>query len=275
MRKIVDSNFLNNHALVAYLSASPANFVVLCDYAAIEAYKPQSPVKSILASMAILADFPKQVIVLKNTATIQKIKVAGAGAQRRMIDDSLTRGFPLYCRQLRAARDGSDFYAAQLRDHGTAAAEHADKSLDDAKEIHESVRELAKDFTDKQLTQLRSSQLWGEDLVFKIREQLLEIVAHAHIAANVDIRKIEFSDLLYSLTFRYVLCCYLMALRWIINGTPPKNPEKIRNHVFDCGFAAYATFFDGLLTRDEGALATYNQAISMLKRLINIERGGA
>jgi hypothetical protein len=269
MRKIVDSNYLNNPALVDYLSASQTNFVVLCDYAAIEAYKAKSPVKSILASMEILADFPKQVIVLKNTVSINKLKLAEAGAQRRMIDDSLTKGFPLYCRQLSEVRGGSDFYAAQLRDHGLAAAAHADKSLDVAKDIHETVLELAKDFTGKQLTQLRSSKLWDEDLASKVREQLLVIVAHAHIAANLDIRKIEFSSLLYSLIFRYAMCCYLMALRWIINGAPPKNPEKLRNHVFDCGFVAYATFFDGLLTRDEEALVTYSQATLMLKRLIN------
>ena len=38
-RKVVDSNCLQSEALRTYLSTSAANYVVLTDYAAMEAYK--------------------------------------------------------------------------------------------------------------------------------------------------------------------------------------------------------------------------------------------
>ncbi len=261
MRMIVDSNYLNDPALATYLASSPANIVALCDYAAIEAYKAQPSLESMVASMAILADFPNQVIVLKRSATIQKLKLSADGNQRRMIDASRTKDFPHFCRQLMAAKDGSDFYAAQVRNHGIDAAKYADESLEAAGEIHEFVCGLATGFTDNQLAQFRDSQTWSDDLFIKVKGHLLEMAVEIHSTASIDIQKLR-----YSLTFRYVMCCYLMALRWISNGKPPKNPAKVRNHVFDCGFAAYATFFDGFLSCDREALITYKQAVSMLKR---------
>lgn len=36
MRKVVDSNYLNDPGLTTYLSESPQNFAVLCDYSGME-----------------------------------------------------------------------------------------------------------------------------------------------------------------------------------------------------------------------------------------------
>ena len=58
MRMVVDSNFLQDSELHKYLSKSKSNFVVLTDYAAMEAYKGNTLV-SIYKSMAILTEFPK------------------------------------------------------------------------------------------------------------------------------------------------------------------------------------------------------------------------
>jgi hypothetical protein len=66
MRKIADSNFLQSDGLVAYLSESTDNFAVVTDYAAMEACKGNTPV-SIYRSMAILARYPAQIIVLHGT----------------------------------------------------------------------------------------------------------------------------------------------------------------------------------------------------------------
>lgn len=258
---IVDSNYLNNPKLATYLASSPENIVVLCDYAALEAYKARNPLNSIMASMAILTDFPNQVIVLKRSVAIQKLKLSENGNQRRMIDASQTRNFPCFCRQLMATKDESDFYGTQIQNYGIDAAKNAEEFLEPAGEIYDLVCGLATRFTDKQLAQFRNSQPWSDDLFSIVKVHLLEMAAKEHFRASIDIQKLR-----HSLTFRYVMCCYLMALRWISNGKHPKNPAKVRNHVFDCGFAAYATFFDGFLSCDQEALITYKQAISLLKR---------
>jgi hypothetical protein len=64
-RKVVDSNFLRSTALIAYLSESTGNFVVLTDYVAMEAYK--GGISSLYESMHILTRYPERVIVLKGT----------------------------------------------------------------------------------------------------------------------------------------------------------------------------------------------------------------
>lgn len=69
MRTVVDSNFLQSDGLRAYLSKSPANMAVLTDYAAMEAHKPDT-LEMLYRSMAIVAEFPRQVIVLKGTQAV-------------------------------------------------------------------------------------------------------------------------------------------------------------------------------------------------------------
>src|SRR5208283_5895624 len=61
-RMVVDSNALQSPVLRDYLSKSIDNRAVLTDYASMEAYKGNTLV-SIFRSMALLADFPRQVIV--------------------------------------------------------------------------------------------------------------------------------------------------------------------------------------------------------------------
>jgi len=64
MRKVIDSNFMQKEKLRSYLAASTENYAVLTDYAATEAYKGDT-LASIFHSMEIVADYPKQAIVLK------------------------------------------------------------------------------------------------------------------------------------------------------------------------------------------------------------------
>ncbi len=58
MRKVVDSNFLQSPALRGYLANATTNYVVLTDYAAMEAYKGDT-LASIFKSMSISRELPK------------------------------------------------------------------------------------------------------------------------------------------------------------------------------------------------------------------------
>jgi hypothetical protein len=63
-----------------------------------------------------------------------------------------------------------------------------------------------------------------------------------------------------TLLFRAALCINLWGLRWItVGGASRAKPNKIRNDMIDINFAAYATFFDGLLTADKKLAALYTQ----------------
>src|SRR5882724_9776874 len=112
MRTVVDSNFLQSDRLRAYLSKSPAHIAVLTDYAAMEAHKADT-LETLYRSMAILGEFPRQVIVLKGTQAVCGLSGRASGLQRRMIHQEQTQGFAEYCRHLAAARRGDLSIQAQ------------------------------------------------------------------------------------------------------------------------------------------------------------------
>jgi hypothetical protein len=92
MRKLVDRNFLQSPQFREYLLVSRKNFAVLTDYAAMEAFKGDT-LANISSAMEILSEFPKQVIILKNTSIICQLKGRRCGFTRRMIDKKQTEGF--------------------------------------------------------------------------------------------------------------------------------------------------------------------------------------
>jgi hypothetical protein len=87
-RMVVDSNALQSPQLQDYLSKSTNNFAVLTDYAAMEAYKGNT-LASIFRSMALLADFPRQVIVLKTTGVVCGLRGRRPGLSKRSQKNAL------------------------------------------------------------------------------------------------------------------------------------------------------------------------------------------
>jgi hypothetical protein len=68
-------------------------------------------------------------------------------------------------------------------------------------------------------------------------------------------------ELPYTFILRYALTGYLVALRWIaVGGAKNVKPEKIRNDMVDATYAAYATYFQGLLSHDVKANEIYADA---------------
>src|SRR5215469_13939408 len=106
MKHVVDSNFLQCEALKAYLSKSLRHYVVMTDYAFMEAYKAVR-LDVLYRSMEILSQYPKQVIVLKGTATVRLLSGRPSHLQRRLIDVRATRAFSEFCGHVAAARYGN------------------------------------------------------------------------------------------------------------------------------------------------------------------------
>ncbi len=116
VRMVVDSNYLQKEKLRSYLAKSTENYAVLTDYAAMEAYKGDTLV-SIYHSMEVVADYPKQVIVLKGTQLACGLTGRAAASQEPLIDETQTREFPQYCHYLLAAKRGDLSLQQQLLEH--------------------------------------------------------------------------------------------------------------------------------------------------------------
>lgn len=73
-----------------------------------------------------------------------------------------------------------------------------------------------------------------------------------------------------TIIFRLSLCTHLLFLQWIREGSQPIiKANNIRNDVVDMMFAAYGTFFDGLLTKDQKQGEIYNEAKIILDLIRN------
>ena len=267
IRKVLDSNFCANPAVAEYLEESHDNYVVLCEYADIEVLKSGNSVQGLANTLSVLKNFSKQVIVLKSTRAISSQKIFKSGYIKRMISDAQTRGFDVYCRNVGYAVNGNMDVKNEILRQATNAKKEAEEALEVAEEYVEAARKSLNDFSESEIEQINISEVLSKDLFTKVLNQLLGMAIHSHALMGADIRRAEPSDIVNTIAFRTLLCNYLMIFRWFSNGSLPKKGEKIRNHIYDCGFAAYATLFDGLLSNDEGAQTTYRAAKRFLKQL--------
>jgi hypothetical protein len=270
-RKVVDSNALQSPLLRDYLSESTNNFAVLTEYAAIEAYKGNTLV-SIFRSMTLLADFPRQVIVLKPIMAVRGLRGRRlVEIQHRLIDHDQTRGFRMYCDRLLAAKLGDVYLRDQILRLGRAADAQMARVLADAINIPVAIDEIAKTFTEAELKLIRRTDLpLSEQLASKVIKYILLLTRSLYSRQRRPAVVRSFDELLNTFQFRAALCSFLWALDWISMAGPKcVKPEKIRNDLVDVNFAIFATYFDGLLSMDEKARRIYHQAAIVLESITN------
>jgi hypothetical protein len=273
MRTVVDSNFLQDDGLRAYLSKSPVNMAVLTDYAAMEAHKADT-LEMLYRSMAIVSEFPKQVIVLKGTQAVCALSGRASGLQRRMIDQEQTRGFAEYCRHLAAARRGDLSLQAQLLELARAARLQMERILYDVQDFGGAVEELANLFNNNEIQIIRKSTPYTRKMAAKMMQQILMMARvlfdrHPRVTKLPPIRELPNTFL-----FRTALCMYLLAKRWISVDVHQARAARIRNDLVDVNFAVFATYFDAFLTADRKINELYYEMDWVLKHVFVIPATG-
>lgn len=90
----------------------------------------------------------------------------------------------------------------------------------------------------------------------------------AQLFPNKELRA---ADILYSYPFRYATAMYCLNLFWTAVGDVTKAPtNKVRNDATDMTYAAYATFFDGIITCDEKLAAVYRLTTAFLTGVFHV-----
>jgi hypothetical protein len=269
-RVVIDSNFLQSNGLRAYLARSPANYAVITDYAAMEAYKADT-LDMLYRSMGILGDFPKQVIILKGTQAICGLRGRAAGLQRRMIDQQQTGGFAEYCRHLAAARAGNLTLQAQLLEHARAARLQMERILLDVQDYAGALEAIGAMFNSNEIRIFRKGERFTPSMAQKIMQHILTIARvlfdrHPRATQLPPMRELPNTFL-----FRTALCMYILGKRWIsVGGAHQARPERLRNDLVDLNFATFATYFDGLLTADRKIIEIYEETLWVLSHVFTI-----
>lgn len=276
MQKIVDSNRLQSDELRSYLGSSKKNVAVLTDFAAMEAYKGDT-LASIYKSTEIVSEFPDQVVVLKGTQHVNRQSGRPAGLQRRLIDDRQTREFTQYAPALSRAKHGDRALQQQLLKHGAASKEHLDRMLDDAASIGPTFDALAKAYTKKERAIIRNGgfSAYTPAMIDKLAKTLHEISVQIFAGLDAPLGLPTCEHLPNTFPFRVALCAYLLAIRWgSVGGVRDAKLHRIRNDLVDMTFAAYGTFFDGLLSKDWNLIRIHDEARLILKDLFGAQVPG-
>lgn len=266
MRKIVDSNYLRDQKLRDYLSKSQSNYVVLTDYAAMEAYKGDT-LRTIYESMAILSEFPDQVIVLKGTEKIRNLNGRTAGLTRRMIDPAGNKGFKKFCNYLKESKAGNLNINSQLLERGRWANEHMASILESAKLLPMDFVEISKMYSEEELRIFRARNgKYTKAMIEKIIDFIDELAIDVIQQSASDNRLRSAKEFGNKFIFRTCVCSKIYYLRWVRTGQQKtKKATKIHNDLVDLNFATYATYFDGILTNDRELHEIYHELEYLLR----------
>ena len=271
MKLVIDSNQLQTTQLREFLTRSRSNMAVLPDFAAMEAYKGDS-LKTIFKSMAVVSDFPDQVIVLKGSAKNCGMSGRRKGLQRRLIDESQTRGFPEYIRALRLAEAGNTQLQAQILKLGDSANEHLEKMRGDAMNIREAIEVLGSRYTKEERAIFRSRSKYTPELTDKLIRTILEMAGMIFGESPLIRKKPTYAELPNTFIFRVTLACYLLGLtRYANGGFSALSTEKLWNDFVDMMFVAYGTFFDGVMSSDKNVTQMIEEVSILLSGLFNAE----
>lgn len=269
MQNVVDSNFLRRDELRAYLASSPDNKAVLTDYVAMEAHKGDALI-SIYKSMEILCEFSRQVVILKSTTIVCGIRGRTDDLRQPLIDQGQTKHFSTYCRQLQAAKAGDISIQREILEQGRVATAQMARVQADVAIMPEVFADMAKSFTPDEISILRHERPYTEIMIDKIMRGIMMLAANffkTHPEAGWLPTAAELPN---TFIYRFSLCAYLLHLDWIAHGSQAViKPEKVRNDMVDVNFAAFATYFDGLLSADKKLTRIYMQARFMLHEIMS------
>jgi hypothetical protein len=281
MRKVVDSNFLESAALRTYLSASANNYVAMTTYVAMEAYKGDT-LPWFYDRMGVLAEYPKQVLVLKGMQEVCGLNGRISPSQESLIDETQTRDFLEFCQHLLAAKSGDLSLQSQLLENGREATAHIEKMLLDMPTLASGIDLTAKTCSAAELEILRRRErpmpqildelIQNRQMLQKLIQNVTLMAAHLfkdHPSVTKWPKLPEARD---AFIFRYAICGYVSILMRIGDGGAGKTkPDKLRNNdVIDVNIAAFATYFDGLLTADKRAAEIYAGAEFLLREVFAI-----
>lgn len=266
MKKVIDSSVLRSEALRDYLAGGSTHIAIITDHLAMELFKGDGET-NVPHSLRILADFPTQVVVLRSTNKILKLKPKASGLHARLVDDEQTEGFRLYCQALFSRSLSGEELAADRARKQFAANHRYQRLSGSVPTIRATIDRLRKSYRPDELKALRKKEPLPTDFWRRFTDDLFD--------ATVDFYRqipglppLNADGIFYTLAFRYTLCGYARAIDWIgQGGYESASDAKLMNDYTDMAYSAYATFYDGLLTEDRKLGENHAFAARMMHRV--------
>jgi hypothetical protein len=217
---VVDKNMLEDpktlgskHPLRAWLAESKDHIVIVTDYAQLEMLKGNA-LKNILKSTEILAEFPKQVHILKPITTVSGLKGKKKALKKRLTSGGGTRAFRKWCGTRAWAAAGDARFAEKILSRGEQATLQLADMLADMTGFADNILDATAAFTDDELGILRRHEPVTDAIVLKILDGTLRLAMKFFLLHPDGKRPPAVYDVPYTFIFRFALCAFLHALHW-------------------------------------------------------------
>lgn len=268
MRKVIDSNYLRSPELSTYLSRGPAYQIVLTEFILMEQFKTNAAL-TVKHSLRLCSTFPRQVLTLKRSPEILRLSTRAKGLASRLIDTAQTAAFAKFCSLINSATPLAALNA-HIGQREAESASHMAALLDDARFVPEIFDRLSQPFTSAELQEIRQLKPLGRSTQEKLMETVFVESKRLYLATDIESHHWPYAraDAVNSFPFRYALCLTLLYMRWIRDGRQRhRAAEKVRNDIVDANTAAFATYFDGVLTNDQKVESVHAEARYLLTEI--------
>lgn len=263
---LADSNALRHAGLRAYLQASCDHAVALSDLTLVEMRKTNA-LSTSRESLQIVADYSQQCYVLRCTHEILFENVTAEEQTPGLFDYEATSYLTDLSWRLRMLPPPIGL-ADEMAQHETDARLITARLTEEVSALESGLVSAAEDFTQTELTQIRT----GKDVTDSTRRKLLDLLKETigiFILRNQEPGRrapMLLRESLGLFAFRYSLCMLLYYMEWVRIGrqTGKRLPLRV-NDVVDMQLAAMGTFFNGVLSADQNLQTVSNTARSVLR----------
>jgi hypothetical protein len=266
-RLVIDSNMLQTEELNQYLAFNPRNFAVITSEVWFELYKQRCST-ALMKGLAVLGQYPDQVIALRSTEEIMRIDPRVPDLVEAM---ELLEGAESLRQMMLAISPqeiGSPSIQAQLIAQWDAAAAENEGMLEGALDVLAALPEMQEQmFSAAQIRICRAGGRYTSDMfdsIFGAADQIWEVISEM-----IDTPWQRYSEYrASSFPYRLSVGIVVYLLWWIAHGSQSrKRLEATRNDVIDIFLAVHATYADGFSTNDEKARWVYWQIKGALRCL--------
>lgn len=264
---VVDSNMLQSDELRHHLCSDADNLAVLPDFAWYEIYK-QEALDGVRYGLSVVGDHPDQTVLLRPGAHIARLDPKVAQDVGRLIWDGPSGDIRDFVSLIRSeAPLDADAQAQQHALWGWARALKP-SLIDGAVDFVESFPEMQEQMFDRgEIRIIRTDGKYTEQMIVTIFDaaiQICETLAREYELSREGLSEDEISR---TYLFRFGLGLIISLLWWIREGSQSVvRIDRASNDFIDLSFAVYATYFDGLLSKDKKALWVHKNLVTTIVR---------
>lgn len=267
MKLVIDPGALSRPQHAArvreHLAASAENQVIFTDFALQEAFNGANPT-GLKRTFSAVKGFPSQIVCLKKTGEISRLPPKSDGLHVRFADELESNRLRTYLHDVYTGAEGIQERVAVA---STQAARRFTGLMPAVEIVRENMMQMLAGINKEDLQRLRkqdqmSTHLADAVVVGVCRDTVLHFRQSGFEALP------EPRDVIYSFQLRFILANYVLGLFWgVAGGLQQADPKKVRNDVTDTTYAAYATFYDGLVTNDNKLNGIHRNTRKLLRDL--------